>query len=187
MKVPKMLGSAGNAGNARGVADRCCRAALADASKKGGFDQGEGFEPRWGTGRCLAGKKRRCSGCMSWGLCDAYIERRPRGASRAKLAPTFVSGQLFLGDLRANALVHGAISRRTNKAVARARDWRNWPETNVGASFARDAPRGRRSIAQTLKTSRRAPQGPQRQAYTTNSTSISSRANPATTIAARLG
>jgi hypothetical protein len=31
------------------------------------------------------------------------IERRPRGASRAKLAPTFVSGQLFLWELRANA------------------------------------------------------------------------------------
>ncbi|MCA4073988.1 hypothetical protein LD001_01415 [Pseudomonas kurunegalensis] len=32
------------------------------------------------------------------------IERRPRGASRAALAPTFVSGQLCLWDLRANAL-----------------------------------------------------------------------------------
>ncbi|HDS1767459.1 hypothetical protein NPS42_07345 [Pseudomonas putida] len=47
------------------------------------------------------------------------IERRPRGASRAALAPTFVSGQLFLWDLRANAWVHGSISRSTNKAVAR--------------------------------------------------------------------
>ncbi|MCA4078201.1 hypothetical protein LD001_23305, partial [Pseudomonas kurunegalensis] len=32
-----------------------------------------------------------CSACE--------IERRPRGASRAALAPTFVSGQLFLWDL----------------------------------------------------------------------------------------
>jgi len=182
-----MLGSAGNAGNARGVADRCCRAALADASKKGGFDQGEGFEPRWGTGRCLAGKKRRCSGCMSWGLCDAYIERRPRGASRAKLAPTFVSGQLRQSRARATALFVRRDIAPCTKAFARKSPRNNWPETNVGASFARDAPRGRRSIAQTLKTSRRAPQGPQRQAYTTSSTSISSRANPATTIAARLG
>ena len=31
------------------------------------------------------------------------IERRPRGASRATLAPTFVSGQLFLGHMRATA------------------------------------------------------------------------------------
>jgi hypothetical protein len=31
------------------------------------------------------------------------IERRPRGASRATLAPTFVSGQLFLGQTRATA------------------------------------------------------------------------------------
>ncbi|WP_336335906.1 hypothetical protein, partial [Pseudomonas putida] len=50
------------------------------------------------------------------------------------LAPTFVSGQLFLWDLRANALAHGSISRRTNKAVARACHRRYWPETNVGAS-----------------------------------------------------
>uniref|UniRef100_UPI002B253951 hypothetical protein n=1 Tax=Pseudomonas putida TaxID=303 RepID=UPI002B253951 len=49
------------------------------------------------------------------------IERRPRGASRAALAPTFVSGQLFLGDLRANALAHGAISHRTNKRIASCR------------------------------------------------------------------
>ncbi|WP_409264574.1 hypothetical protein, partial [Pseudomonas sp. KCJK9000] len=34
----------------------------------------------------------------------------------------------------------------TNKAVARACHRRYWPETNVGASAARDAPRGRRSI-----------------------------------------
>ncbi|QEQ86681.1 hypothetical protein F1602_04900 [Pseudomonas putida] len=58
--------------------------------------------------------------------------------SRAALAPTFVSGQLFLWDLRANALVHASISRRTNKAAARACHRRYWPETNVGASAARD-------------------------------------------------
>ncbi|WP_238348953.1 hypothetical protein, partial [Pseudomonas sp. SWRI50] len=60
--------------------------------------------------------------------------------------PTFVSGQLFLGQMRATALAHGAISRRSNKAVARACHRRYWPKTNVGASVARDAPRGRRSI-----------------------------------------
>ncbi|WP_256823703.1 hypothetical protein, partial [Pseudomonas kurunegalensis] len=74
------------------------------------------------------------------------IERRPRGASRAALAPTFVSGQFFLWDLRAYALAHGAILRRKNQAVARACHRRYWLETNVGASAARDAPRGRRSI-----------------------------------------
>ena len=58
--------------------------------------------------------------------------------SRAALAPTFVSGQLFLWDSRANALVHASISRRTNKAAARACHRRYWPETNVGASAARD-------------------------------------------------
>jgi len=76
----------------------------------------------------------------------ANIERRPRGASRAALAPTFVSGQSFLCHLRANTLAHGAISRRTSKAVARTCNRRYWPKTNVGASAARDAPRGRRSI-----------------------------------------
>ncbi|WP_336335611.1 hypothetical protein, partial [Pseudomonas putida] len=50
------------------------------------------------------------------------------------LAPTFVSGQLFLWDLRANALAHGSILRRTNKAVARACHRPHWLETNVGAS-----------------------------------------------------
>jgi len=56
--------------------------------------------------------------------------RRSRGASRATLAPTFVSGRCFLWDLRADVLVHGAISRRTSKAVARACHRRYWPETN---------------------------------------------------------
>ncbi|RIZ41733.1 hypothetical protein CIK02_19375 [Pseudomonas putida] len=37
--------------------------------------------------------------------------------------------------MRATALAHVSISRRTNKAVAR--DWcrRDWPETNVGAGL----------------------------------------------------
>ena len=56
------------------------------------------------------------------GVCHRYAApvraRRPRGI--ASCAPTFVSGQLFLWDLRANALVHASISRRTNKAAARA-------------------------------------------------------------------
>ena len=69
------------------------------------------------------------------------IERRPRGASRAALAPTFVSGQLFLWDLRANALVHGSISRRTNKAVAHACHRHYWPETSVGERSSRCAAR----------------------------------------------
>jgi len=36
----------------------------------------------------------------------ANLERRPRGASRAALAPTFVSGQSFLCHLHANALAN---------------------------------------------------------------------------------
>ena len=78
-------------------------------------------------------------------------------ASRAALAPTLVSGQSFLCHLRANALAHGAISRCTNKAVARACHRRYWPETNVGASKARDAPRGRRSICAQTQNPRQTP------------------------------
>ncbi|MEW5609445.1 hypothetical protein, partial [Pseudomonas juntendi] len=40
------------------------------------------------------------------------------------------------------------------KAAARACHRRYWAETNVGASAARDAPRGRRSISQALKMQR---------------------------------
>jgi|GEM_PF-3571944 len=80
-------------------------------------------------------------------IIDREIERRSRGASRALLAPTF-------GDLRAYALAHGALSRRTNKAVARACHRRYGPETNVGASKARDAPHGRRSISTATTRSR---------------------------------
>ena len=87
------------------------------------------------------------------GACET--KRRPRGASRAALAPTFVSGQLFLGELRAPPW-RGAISCRTHKAVARACHRRNWPETKVGASAARDAPRGRRSISQAPQIFRHA-------------------------------
>jgi hypothetical protein len=45
------------------------------------------------------------------------------------------------------------------KAFARKSHRHNWPETNVGASAARDAPRGRRSISQALNVLRRAPGG----------------------------
>ena len=80
----------------------------------------------------VPGKSSRCI----FSACE--IERRPRGASRAALAPTFVSGQLFLWDLRANALAHASKSRRANKAAARIWHRGYWPETNVGASAARD-------------------------------------------------
>ncbi|MDY7070067.1 hypothetical protein PshuTeo2_00700 [Pseudomonas hunanensis] len=77
-------------------------------------------------------------------------------ARRSRAPVTGITGQLFLWDIRANALVHGSISRRTSKAVARACHRRYWPETNVGASAARDAPRGRRSISATPHNPRQA-------------------------------
>ncbi|MDZ3991111.1 hypothetical protein PspTeo4_06760 [Pseudomonas sp. Teo4] len=43
-----------------------------------------------------------------------------------------------------------------NKADARACNRHYWPETDVGASLARDAPRGRRSISRALYLSRQA-------------------------------
>ena len=79
-------------------------------------------------------------------VCAYEIERRPRGASRAKLAPTFVSGQLRLRQARATTLLVRRDIEPCTKAFARKSHRNNWPETNVGASFARDAPRGRRSI-----------------------------------------
>ncbi len=74
------------------------------------------------------------------------IERRPRGASRAALAPTFVSGQQPLFQMRAAALFVRRDFEACAKAFARKSHRNNWPETNVGASAARDAPRGRRSL-----------------------------------------
>ena len=81
----------------------------------------------------------RADRCLPQGMAAPVRASAARAAqSRAALAPTFVSGQLFLWDSRANALVHASISRRTNKAAARACHRRYWPETNVGASAARD-------------------------------------------------
>jgi hypothetical protein len=50
--------------------------------------------------------------------------------------------------VRATALFVRRDIESCAKAFARKPHRQNWPETNVGASFARDAPRGRRSIAQ---------------------------------------
>ncbi|MDD2075897.1 hypothetical protein NPS45_18985, partial [Pseudomonas putida] len=85
------------------------------------------------------------------------IERRPRGASRAALAPTFVFGQERLLQARATALFLRCDLEPYAKAFARKWHRNNWPETNVGASAARDAPRGRRSICATPQKPRRAP------------------------------
>ena len=74
---------------------------------------------RWG---CQGGRFGIIVAVEGARLCSSgacQIERRPRGASRAKLAPTFVSGQLFLWDLRATLLVFTSISRRA-KEEARA-------------------------------------------------------------------
>jgi len=74
------------------------------------------------------------------------IERRPRGASQHKAAPTSVSGQLFLRDCRAP--LGARLNIVSYEKGGRAR-WhrRDWPETDVGAALCCEAPRGRRSIS----------------------------------------
>ena len=49
--------------------------------------------------------------------------RRPRGASRAALAPTFFSGQLCLGQVRANALVLVYILQITGGSIPAQADY----------------------------------------------------------------
>ena len=94
------------------------------------------------------------------------IERRPRGASRGKPAPTFVSGQFLLPPLARAPGVHGWKGMKSISATrdiewskqGPARQWfrNDWPETNVGAGLPREAPRGRRSIFHATNLSRRA-------------------------------
>ncbi len=88
------------------------------------------------------------------------IERRPRGASRGKPAPTFVSGQLCLQERRATALFVRLGIEPCARAIAHLRHGTDWPETNVGAGLPREAPRGRRSIYAPLQNPRRSPGSP---------------------------
>ncbi|MBP2082081.1 hypothetical protein J3A69_001144 [Pseudomonas putida] len=93
----------------------------------GGAREGE---RRWGYGlRGMVGGGVRFDG---YGGADS--ERRPRGASRRKAAPTFVSGQSLLCQGRATALLVRRDIESCAKALARKRHRNNWPETNVGAT-----------------------------------------------------
>ncbi len=74
-------------------------------------------------GACLEG----CSACK--------IERRPRGASRVNPLLHLFRANYSCGTRTRAPLAHASISRRTNKAVARAWHRRDWPETNVGAGL----------------------------------------------------
>ena len=73
------------------------------------------FTARVGDERLEIGWRRL--GAWHWMCIGADIERRPRGASRGKPAPTSVSGQLCLKHWRAAPLVLASISRRTNKGA----------------------------------------------------------------------
>ncbi|WP_217436293.1 hypothetical protein, partial [Pseudomonas putida] len=113
----------------------------------------------------------RLTGARHNTFCAYEIERRPRGASRRKAAPTFVSGQLLLPPPHSHPWVYGWRLQRSGGATfdiewntqGVARQWHrlDWPETDVGAALRRDAPRGRRSISQALKDPSRTLLNPQ--------------------------
>ncbi len=63
-------------------------------------------------------------------------------------------------QVRATALFVRHNIEACAKAFARQSPRHNWPETNVGASKARDAPRGRRSISQALHIAWQPPVSP---------------------------
>ncbi len=91
------------------------------------------------------------------GFCGACeIERRPRGASQRKAAPTPVSGQSSLYQRTRPTCLSNTTSRWTPRG-ARLCLRNNWPETDVGAALRCEAPRGRRSISQTPHNSSHAP------------------------------
>ncbi|GAB1615362.1 hypothetical protein PSN_1096 [Pseudomonas sp. NGC7] len=85
----------------------------------------------------------RCRALVKWCSRDRAPPAR-RIASNARSYVCF--GPIFPVALARGPLAPDTISSRTNKAVARLSHRLYWPETNVGASVARDAPRGRRSI-----------------------------------------
>ncbi len=113
-----------------------------------GFFRGgcECLELVFGGTRCLAWHFRRLS------------DRAPPARRIATQGRSYICfGPIIPGALARGPLVPPSISRRTNKAVARKCHWPHWPETNVGASLARDAPRGRRSISAPPPNPRQAP------------------------------
>ncbi len=107
----------------------------------------------------------RCACLEGFSACE--IERRPRGASRGKPAPTVCFGPISPVQLPLSALVHDRrqdgkqlrppqISKGTNKADSGDLTGGTGPKQTVGAGLPREAPRGRRSISQALKPSRHA-------------------------------
>ncbi len=111
------------------------------------------------TGRSRA----QAQAILARNRCRSELAMRRAGGARShrhynpqgKLAPTFVSGQLFLGQTRASPWrsprYRGGQTGRS-RAQAQAILARN----RCRSELARDAPRGRRSISQALQPSRHA-------------------------------
>jgi len=95
----------------------------------------------------LAGADQWCSSRCLYRLEDRAPPAR-RIASNARSYVCF--GPVTPVPVGATALFVRRDIETCAKAVARVCPRNNWPETNVGASVARDAPRGRRSISQAL-------------------------------------
>ena len=87
----------------------------------------------------------------SWGT-NRAVARRHSIAS--KLAPTFVSGQLFLGQTRASPW-RSPRNRGEQTGRSRAQAQAILARNKCRSELARDAPRGRRSIYQALNLFRR--------------------------------
>ncbi len=113
----------------------------------------------WGTNRAVARRHRRHWPETNVGA--SLLAMRRAGGARShrhynpqgKLAPTFVSGQLFLGQTRASpwrSPRYRGVQTGRSRAQAQAILARN----KCRSELARDAPRGRRSISKALKMSR---------------------------------
>ena len=95
-------------------------------------------------------------GDWRWSFCALEIERRPRGASQRKAAPTFLSGQSILRQRRAapwRLAQYRVEQTRRSRALGQAL----LAETDVGAALCCEAPRGRRSIYAVPHNPRQAP------------------------------
>jgi hypothetical protein len=103
---------------------------------------------------------------------SAYeIERRPRGASRVNPLPQVCFGPVTPVRSPLSALFvpfdncGGAVAFHLASAMHQGgqHNWHrtDWPETNCGSGFTREAPRGRRSISASPQNSRQALQSPQ--------------------------
>ncbi len=72
------------------------------------------------------------------------------------LAKRRAGGARSQGRRRTQAMHLAALTQSPAKPTRRTRQWHrhNWPETDVGAELAREAPRGRRTVSRALQNHR---------------------------------